>query len=224
MSATDQTPKPKRRWNQFSLKTLLIVVTLFTVTVGWIGLRVQRARRNRDRVATITDAVAAIEKSGGRVTIMNKERRPKTSLEEQFDDPGDAYDPVRISTAWRVEFGNTVDTDSGLEHLKAFERLQSLDLSGTTVTDAGLEHLKGLLHLRYLSLADTKVTDVGLEQLKGLESLEELNLEGTNVTDTGLEQLKGMKILDWLFLEGTQVTKDGVKKLQDALPQCRIYK
>ena len=33
MSPTAQPPKPKRRWYQFSLKTLLVVVTLFCVTV-----------------------------------------------------------------------------------------------------------------------------------------------------------------------------------------------
>ena len=38
------TTKPNRRWYQFRLKTLLVVVMLIAVTVGWIGFRMHRAR------------------------------------------------------------------------------------------------------------------------------------------------------------------------------------
>ena len=73
-------------------------------------------------------------------------------------------------------------------------------LGGRQVTDAGLEHLKGLTHLKILYLADTQVTDAGLEHLKGLTKLQLL----------------------WLF--GTKVTVEGVEKLQQALPNCKIYR
>ena len=43
MSTTTQPPKPKRRWYQFSLKTLLLVMTVSTVAFGvWIQYRWQR--------------------------------------------------------------------------------------------------------------------------------------------------------------------------------------
>ena len=46
MSTTTQPPKPKRRWCQFSLKTLLVVMLMliFSVTVGWIGSSVLHRR------------------------------------------------------------------------------------------------------------------------------------------------------------------------------------
>ncbi len=99
-----------------------------------------------------------------------------------------------------------------------------VNLSGTQVTDAGLEHLKGLTNLRRLYLSGTKVTDAGLEHLKGLTNLEHLSLSSTKVTDAGLEHLKGLTKLRALALKGTQVTNVGVKKLQQALPNCKIYR
>ena len=165
MSTTTQPPKPERRWYQFSLKTLLVVMTVSCLAFAWIGSRLRRAQENRDRVAVVEDAVAAIEKLGGEVTKAYEERRPQTWLEELFDDPGDADDPVGVLEVTRVNF------------------------RGSDVTDAGLEHLKGLKHLNYLGLEDTKVTDAGLVHLKGLTKLQRLYLDDTEVTDAGLEHL-----------------------------------
>ena len=209
MSTTTQSPKTKRRWYQFSLKTLLVVVSLSCFGFAWIGWRMQQARENRERVAAsekeIEKTVAAIENSGGMVFSGNEERRPQTWLEGQFDDPGDADDPVRddlkVTTVIFLSYaqGGKV-TDAELEQLlKGLENLEDLDLYRTNITDAGLEHVKVLKNLRYLNLHwQKKVTDAGLEYLKGLESLQHLDLRGTNVTD------------------------EGVNKLQRALPNCRI--
>ena len=69
----------------------------------------------------------------------------------------------------------------------------SVDLARRNVTDAGLEQLKGFTQLQSLNLTDTKVTDAGLESLEGLKKLKSLNLTNTNVTDEGLESLEGLK-------------------------------
>ncbi len=100
MSTTDQSPKPKLHWLRYKLKTLLLVMLLFTVTVGcavgWIRYRQGQARENRARVAAVDDAVAAIEKLGGKVTKTYERLRRQTWLEKQFDDPGDADNPVGV--------------------------------------------------------------------------------------------------------------------------------
>jgi len=51
-------PKRKRRWYQFSLRTLLIEIVVLAVGFGWLGRNVERKRQQRD-------AVAAIVKMGG---------------------------------------------------------------------------------------------------------------------------------------------------------------
>ena len=250
MSTSTQPPKPKRRWYQFSLLTLLIVMTLFTVVVGWVGSRMNRARVNRDRVATsekkIKKAVAAIENTGGEVTSSYKELRAQTWLEQQFGDPGGPDDPVGVLQVTKVDLRLRSVTDADLEHLKGLTTLQHLDLSWNKITDDGLEHLKGLTnleslilndvtiadaglaHLKWLKslqrlvLWDTNITDAGLEHLKGLKRLESLNLYDTDITDAGLVHLTALTDLRILTLQGTKVTDAGVKKLQQALPNCKI--
>jgi len=154
MPETTQPLTPKRRWYQFSIRTLLLVMLVFCVVVGWVGSRMYKAQKNRERVAAVEDAVTAIQKLGGEVVSAYEERRPQSWLEEVFDDPGSRDDPVGVLKVTRVSFAFTDITDAGLEHLKDLPELEGLVLDGTRVTDAGLEHLKGLTKLESLSVKD----------------------------------------------------------------------
>ena len=167
MFSTTQPSKPKRRWCRFSLKTLLIVVTVATVAFGiWVQYRRQRAMENRERVA-------AIEELGGTVDRAYEELRPRTWLEEQFDDPGDANDPVGLLTIWSVNLNVSNLTDDDMEHLTGMSELDTLyvgpcfgnTVDVTHVTDAGLVHLKRLTKLKDLNLDMTYVTEAGLKHL-----------------------------------------------------------
>jgi hypothetical protein len=55
-----QTEPPKRRWYQFSLRTLLIFTVVCAIAAGWLGKRVAQKRNERK-------AVAAVVKLGGMV-------------------------------------------------------------------------------------------------------------------------------------------------------------
>ena len=63
----------------------------------------------------------------------------------------------------------------------------------------------------------------GWSTSRGCTDLERLGLINTTVTDAGLEHVKGLPKLKYLTLWGTKVTDSGVKKLQQALPNCKIY-
>ena len=93
----------------------------------------------------------------------------------------------------------------------------------TKITDAGLVHLKGLTNLQTLTLGASQVTDAGLVHLKGLSKLETLGLGITKITDAGLVHLEGLTKVGALSFIDTKVTPAGVKKLQQALPNCKIY-
>ena len=57
-TATTTTSKPRRRWLQFSLRTMLVLMLVLGVAFGWFAYKVEQARAQRE-------AVEAIEKLGG---------------------------------------------------------------------------------------------------------------------------------------------------------------
>ncbi len=130
---------------QFSLRTLLAVVTIATVAFAlgrnWYAAKL--AQREREQ-----EAVAAIEKLGG---VADTEPWAPEWVVAAFG--GDWYDffqstvLVRLSLPW-------VDDDC-LQHLEVLSALKELDLNGTGITDAGLKHLRGLGRLQVLRVGET---------------------------------------------------------------------
>jgi hypothetical protein len=190
-------PKRKRRWFQFSLRTVMIFTALVAVVCGWLGSKIERKREERD-------AVKAIEALGG-VVIYDFQW-----VDYEFVSDAPPPGPAWLRSLLGDEFFGAVDfvalrsrpeaIDDSLESFKGLAQLRTLLLSETGVSDAGLAHLRGLTHLRRLSLNRTNVTDAGIVNLYGLAELESLELAHTKVTDAG------------------------VKDLQKALPNCNIYR
>jgi hypothetical protein len=172
--------KPKRRWVQVSLRTVLVLVTLLCVVLGLWIVPAERQRR----------AVAAMEEFGGRVEYEGYD--PKGFLRRWL--PKDYFDGVREVHFYRQTEPGLVHenqvTNTGLAHLQGLTGVQGVGLNSTQVTDGGLAHLQRLASLKGLWLNDTQVTDDGLMYLKRLTRLQWLNLFSTQVTDAGVAQLQ----------------------------------
>jgi Leucine Rich repeat len=219
---TEPPVKSRRRWYQYSLRTLLIGIVVLSLPCCWLGMKVREARQQ-------AAAVAAIQKLGGDV-LYDYEFDAQGDFVRNAALPGpkwlhsllgdDFFDNVFLV---ELQGAHRAVTDADLEHLKAFTKLSVLDLGYSQVTNAGVERLKGLTQLKTLFLNNTQVTDAGLKYLAQLTQLEDLHLAQTQVTDAGLEYLKGLTCLKTeLDLSFTQVTDAGVAKLQQALPNCNI--
>jgi hypothetical protein len=224
-------PWPTRRWFQFSLRTLLLFVTLSAIPCSWLAVKLREVKREEA-------AAAALEKAG--VTVKWDESAPgpawlRSVLGEHFfrhairvwlggnavtDSKLEQLDAMNHLQGLAL-YGQYVN-DASLEHLQGLHELKELDISETQVTDAGLAMIAGLKQLQVLEIGHTKVTDAGLEKLAALNKLQTLGLNGANVTDAGLEHLQWMKQLRELDLDSTQVTAAGRKKLGHALPNCKI--
>jgi len=164
------TPKGghRRRWYQFSLRTLLIVVTLSTVPLGWVGWKLEQGRRQR---ATI----AWVEKMGGYVGF--EDREEKSWWNEWTDEWfGESVQLVNL--------GETQVSD--LSPLAELKNLEELSLNYSPVSD--LSPLAELKKLELLWLNMTAVSD--LSPMAKLKYLEQLSHYKTQVSDEQVEKLR----------------------------------
>jgi hypothetical protein len=232
-------PKRKRRWFQFSLRSLMIFTLVCAIPCAWLGRKIERKRKEQG-------AVQAIELLNGAAHYryvaegLHKPPGPdwlRKLLGENFFSEvvivnlignrnlcdADLVNVEVFSQLNWLDLALSINIgDGGLKHIEGLSQLEHLDLSGTRITDSGLERLKALTLIRELRLIRTEIDDAGLIHLKGLTKIKELNLDSTRVTDAGLGNLKGMAELKDLELVDTVVTAAGVESLHNELPNCRI--
>lgn len=172
MAATPSPRRRRRRFLQFSLRTLLVFVLLVSIGMSWFAARRQWVKRQWEAVEAVMKPNAS-SGSGDRLQIqttiplwVSKWTRP--ILGEGF-----------FSNVVAVQCSRSFSDDEA-SHLKVLTALTVLDVYSPQVTDAGLEHLEGLTNLKRLDLSGTQVTDAGLEHLEGLTNLEYLDLAGTH--------------------------------------------
>ena len=249
---TEPNKQPKRRWFRFSLRTFLIVLTIFCV---WFGLYLYRVEQQREAVKWVLG-------HGGTVYY-------DYELDDKYFD-GDSHPtaPKWLLNMLGVDFFSTVTQVSDFNTelidvtmLADLTKLEFLLLDNTQVCD--LTPLVGLTNLRFLDLSDTQVSDItplaGLTNLDslflfqtqvsdvaplaGLVKLEYLNLSNSQVSD--LTSLAGLTNLDVLHFSDTQVSDvtplagltnltalvihyarvshEDIEKLKQSLPNCTIY-
>jgi hypothetical protein len=227
-------PVSKLRRYQFGLRTLLVCVTLCAFACSWLAVKMRQAQQQRKVAAAIEalDGAVSWTKESGPAWLRNLlgdhffARVYIVSLDCTQVTDAELEDLKELNELKRLTMMQTQITDDGLAHLRCLNQLQQLYLDHTRITDAGLENLKGLNQLQELHLSgNTEITDAGIENLKGLNHLKILSLASTQVMDAGLDNLKALSQLQELDLGGTRgVTDEGVKRLQQALPNCKVYR
>jgi Leucine Rich repeat len=166
-------PKRKRRWFQFSLRSLIIFTLVCAVAAGWLGRTIERARRQTEGVAKIRSLTGAVkydyELTGKGSTGL------KSWLSSVFGDDfvypvdevslsaGDTRDAdlaclADLPTIKTLALNDTEITDIGLAYLAPLESLDTLDISNIRITDAGLKHVARLRNLRSLRLRNDATT------------------------------------------------------------------
>ena len=138
---------PKRRWYQFSLRTLLVVVAAIAAALGYFS----------ERVRTQRAAVAAIREAGGSVTYDWEYRDPQSA--EEWLDSLDREPPI---PKWVTEYLG----DDVFYSLAAVSFPGGWRYTAHECTDDTLKHLHGLPHLKRVTLKMTRVSDEGVKKLQ----------------------------------------------------------
>jgi hypothetical protein len=236
--------KSKRRWLQFSLRTLLIMTALSSAWLAFYYVPANRADR----------ALKALQNIGVDVSY-DYQRVPGTSnhaysflvpkpgpallrsiFGEGFLQHADSLHlnqkPLKPNNAKLIERLPTLSQlwldgcGIGDEQMPYFSNLRNLDfllLRDNQITGNGLASIKNLTKLQSLVLSHNRIDDDALSSLEKLADLESLWLDGTNVSDDGLKKLAHLQKLKFLDIDRTSVTAAGADALHVALPNCKVY-
>ena len=165
----------RRKWLQFSLRTLLAVMLAASFLMAWVAHKRNEAAEQRRAYQLI------LAKHGATNFGPESARSPWVRLILGEDVAG---------LGGCVEIGNSDLSDADLAQLTSLRQIRRLMLNHTQVTDQGLVHLQKLSHLSNLGLDGTQISDEGLESLHACHSLEFLSLYGTRTTPAGVERLR----------------------------------
>lgn len=224
--------RSKLRWYQFSLRTLLIVVTLFAVACSWFAVKWQQAKRQKEAV----DALGI----------------PPSVIYDYEYDPAIHYrkdNAPELKPTWLVNllgidfFANVVSAtaidDADLQRLQSLPKLQYLELTPqkpgqfTEMAAQSLAEMKALRRISFGCHIVTGMIDVGTSEmidedfriLAGLRQITELDFGdgGGAITDEGMKHLTGLSNLTTLNLRCTQITGLGLENLKDSEQLVGLY-
>ncbi len=153
-------PSPQRRWFQFSLRTLLVVMTLLCLGPG--GYVAYEQSKSREQIA----AFKAVNQCGG--YFASDQMMPVRSSAKRLilgDDTSANLTHVLFVRS-HPDGRTFIFKDDCLQHLSELPRIHDVTLSDISVSDAGLVHLARLKGLKAVSLKNTMVTDAGVAELQ----------------------------------------------------------
>jgi internalin A len=204
MEITPDLIPPRRRWFRFSLRTLLLAMTLLAC---WLGYQVWRWNE-RDK------AIAQLRALGGEVSF-GTNPTPKWLVAMFGEKP---FRRVGIVNLHRLPA-----TDEHLQLMAWFPDLETVTINGTQVTDAGLKHLDGMSKLWWLEMEWNNISDEGLAELKDLPSLKALRVTDSRVTNEGVKRaLARFKNLQEIWIDRTRVTPEEVAAIRAAWPKLQV--
>ena len=183
--------KPKRRWFQFSLRALLLLMTVFGI---WFGIRMDRARRQERAVAVLRERGDIFYESQFNhwslksLTKKTKPWRPKWLRSIVGDD---FFDRVYAAYLFRSP------SDEDLKYLRDLPDIETLIISSLQVTGKGIEHLRALPRLKELYLNCDKMTDTDLAHLPPLHGLRYLNVY-CSMSDQAFGSIAALESLETL--------------------------
>jgi hypothetical protein len=182
---------------RFSLRSLLVVVTLLAVGLG-VFVYWREAKR---REAVAGDWVL---NHGGSIAEFNSREAANPSLWVRCLER--LLPEQCLRTVYFVDFLDD-PKDADLEILRDLPNLKQLNLNqANNVTPAGLAPLAELPKLEVLYLMNTPVGDAGLAQVRNLHGLKEIWVGHTGITDASMPWIASNPELTHLGATGAQIT------------------
>ncbi|MGA2033983.1 MAG: hypothetical protein ABSG68_17180, partial [Thermoguttaceae bacterium] len=204
--------KPRRRWFQYSLRSLMVFVTVTCIALGWFTARMRRARTQREAVATI-------EAEGGRVLYEYDyrvhEKNAGRTWSEYSAELGHPPTPKWLRDLLGDDFFATVASvrdlradDARLEELaRCFPDLERLFVSLAPGPCTPLSAGSGTPPGRETQIAPKgRISGAGLRHLWGLPGLKTFGIQPdeaeVGIEDQALRNIEGLTHLESFFFFG----------------------
>lgn len=164
--------RPRHRWYQFSIASLLLLLTLGALCMSFWSAMWEPYRAQ-------ARAAEQLRKMGAKVAMLPA--LPEWLRWLPFEE--------RLQRVVEVHAESRKIDNHRLACLKDLPDLERLYLAGTALNDEGLSHVAQAENIRRLSLWRTKITDAGLPHLAHLHKLEVVDIHATQLTDKLFEHL-----------------------------------
>ena len=206
----DSNPPP--RW-QFRLRSLLAVMLLLCLLLGWIGQGVHAARQ---KLRLREDLVVELQGLGGDVQA-NGELSVSLSGGQFGDESVKRLAEIMerqpsVFSSLLLDLSGSQTTDSGGRELRRVTSIRWLNLANTQVSDATLEAISTLPNLNILELSNAAISAQGISHLNRVE-LGHLDLSNCPIGNAGLAEL-AKQPPSYLILSNTSLTDSGLQKLE----------
>ena len=196
------TVRPRRRWYQFSLGSMLLLMTVFGV---WFGMRMDRARRQARAVAVLRERGDIVYESAFNHRSLRSLPKKKPSWRPKWLRAivgDDFFDCVYAAYLYRSP------SDDDLEYLRDLPDLETLIIDFSQVTVRGLQHVRALRHLKELSLGHNNLTDADLVHLEPLQELRHLSIF-CSMSDEAFDSIAALESLETLDISRGPVSSTG---------------
>ena len=244
--------RPRRCWLRFSLRTLLVIVSIVCAVAAlsplariyqeWVIVAQIQARGasvvmvKKSKLSWIAEAIgaepityatrvdfhSAVSDADLEATAKLQDLLAVCSEQESVAEPGLKH-LLKRPNLMILGLDSPSITDAGMDAVGQLSALQILSLRGTTLTDAGVGRLRSLDHLKWLDLRESNVTDLEYGFLSATCHLDELWIGQSRLTDKGLEAIARIKSLRILYLIDTKVTDAGLKHLAKNSSLRKLY-
>jgi hypothetical protein len=202
----------RRRWLSFSLRGLMIVVTILCVWLGWwVNSAVEQraaveAIHRVDEHANLWYDNENLDSNAGMMAGWGGVMKRSSSWAPDFIEQRlgkDFFHNVK-SVAFGQGLRDAARTAREVDLFRKVSRLARLDqlVPYFPVSDADVAHLSGLPRLTRLDLAVAcpELSDAALDSISRMQSLESLTIASAPITDAGLAHLGRMTQLKSLVL------------------------
>jgi hypothetical protein len=228
----DRTPvKRRRRWFRFSMRTLMVVITLLSV---WLGIQVNAARRQKEAVAVILSAGGTVNYDyqlkprpaapyrAGQFSVSyfsmffaDHKSSPEwpTWMRDQF---GDDY--FRTAAQVYIHLNDPIAARNAINELANLHAVKCVQLRSQVphcqIEDSDLNPLGELNRLERLWIIQTRATGKFLSRVRNPSSMIQLSLEQNDIDDAAVEEIGKMTNLENLVLrENARITDAGLAHL-----------